>query len=152
MPKTTAKSKLVPALDREVLREGPEICVFLACRNMVNELRALAVEFKGGSASRGTFLSRCNAILARLSASAEATQRFDIVMPVMGVGQFSPFFWSWFNWWDEHVGEMSPREFGKIERLAKNLQAALVDLRPEGDWLRFKRKPQFTLTHVNRDE
>jgi hypothetical protein len=145
MPKATVKTKLVVRQDRKVLREGPEISVFLVCLGLVNELRTLKGQSQDGKLSRAAFLERCNAVVAQFTDTVEATERFDIVLPVMEFGQFSPFFWSWFNWWEDYFKAMSPRQISHIERLGRERVPALDERRPQGHWIRCRQKPAFTM-------
>jgi len=38
-------------------------------------------------------MEKSNVVLAQLTDTVVATERFDVVLPVMGYGQFCPFFW-----------------------------------------------------------
>src|SRR6266478_2514398 len=118
MPKTTFKSKACVARETDLLH-APEVSVFLACRAMVNELRGQALAFNAQEITKSTFMETCKGILGQLNAAADATERFDIVLPVMDYGRFSPFFWRWFNWWDDYFKELTPKQVGQIERLAR---------------------------------
>src|SRR5882672_6479340 len=118
MPKSTSKLKIRVAKEKDLLR-APEISVFLACRAMVNELRGLALAFNAQEISKSAFMQSCKGILGQLNAAVDATERFDIVLPVMDYGRFSPFFWRWFNWWDDYFKALTPTEIGDLGRLAR---------------------------------
>ncbi|HVV70682.1 MAG TPA: hypothetical protein VHI52_04145, partial [Verrucomicrobiae bacterium] len=60
-------------------------------------------------------------------------------------GCFSPFFWRWFNWWDDYMKALSSSEIGQIDRLARGRKPAVEDYRPDGSWLRYRHTPSFRL-------
>jgi len=127
------------------LRTAPEISVFIACRGMVDELRRLACAFNAQQMTKRLFMGKCKAVLASLHEAAEITERFDVVLPVVDYGQFSPFFWRWFNWWDDYMQGLTPRQIGQLERLARERKPTLDRHRPREDWLRYRHTPAFSL-------
>ena len=145
MPKTAVKSKLRVERDNEFLREAPEVSIFLACYGMVEELRNLERAFRSSDLNDKGFFEEFNQVLTQLSQIAEATERFDVLLPVMDYGQFSPFFWRWFNWWDDYLRELSPRQLASVERLARERKPALTQHRPKEDWVRYRHTPAFCL-------
>jgi len=84
-------------------------------------------------------------VLSQLASTAEATERFDIVLPVMDYGQFSPYFWRWYNWWDDYLKGLQSREINLIDRMARNRKPGVEGYRPEGDWNRYRHTPAFRL-------
>ncbi len=145
MPKTTLKTKVQLRKDNKFLVEGPEVSVFLACLGSMNQLRSLEFAFRRGGLQDSAFFEHFNTVLAHLASIAEATERFDIVMPVMDYGCFSPFFWRWFNWWDDYLKSLSTDEIGQIERLARMRKPAAERYRPEGDWVHYRHTAAFRL-------
>ncbi|SRR6266404_5008189 len=145
MPKTTSKIDVRVIQETGFLLQAPEAAVFLACRGMVEELRKLAYAFTASQISKNTFMNRCKAVLSHLNQAADATERFDILLPVMDYGRFSPFFWRWFNWWDDYFKELTPRQVGQIERLARERKPSVKKHRPSEDWVRYRHTPAFTL-------
>jgi len=145
MPKTAVKSKLRVERDNEFLREAPEVSIFLACYGMVEELRNLERAFRSSDLNDKGFFEEFNQVLTQLSQIAEATERFDVLLPVMDYGQFSPFFWRWFNWWDDYFRGLSPAQIAHIERLARERTRNVNDYRPEEHWLTYRHTPAFTL-------
>lgn len=130
---------------------APEISVFVACCVMVNELRALDRGLQSGDVSASAFREKSKAVLDRLGEAAEATQRFDIIFPVMERGRFSPFFWRWFNWWDDYLKTLPPSQVAETERQARE-RLSLVDvLRPKGHWVRYRDTPAITLEPVEEN-
>jgi hypothetical protein len=127
------------------LRTAPEISVFIACRGMVDELRRLACAFNAQQMTKRLFMGKCRAVLASLHEAAEITERFDVVLPVMDYGRFSPFFWRWFNWWDDYFKELTPRQTAHLEWLANKLKPSVEAHRPREHWLRYRHAPAFTL-------
>jgi hypothetical protein len=112
---------------------------------MVNQLRGLERAFKGGEFNLSAFLDKSNAVLSQLTETVSATERFDIVLPVMDYGQFSPFFWRWFNWWDDYFKGLSPGQIAHIERLARERVRNVDDYRPADHWVTHRHTPAFTL-------
>ncbi|HWV98622.1 MAG TPA: hypothetical protein VNZ64_02905 [Candidatus Acidoferrum sp.] len=148
MPKTASKSKAVAGRGREFLLHAPEICIFSACLELVQELRTLDRTFKAGKTDRAAFVDRVKALLSQLSRTAEATDRFDIVMPVASCGRFSPSFWRWFNWWNDYHIALPPAQIAQIERLGREHWFAIKNHRPEGDWLTYRQTPVFELEMI----
>jgi len=148
MPKTKSKISVRVVQETGFLLRAPEAAVFLACRGMVEELRGLAYAFAASEISKSTFMNRCKAVLTHLNQAADATERFDIVLPVMDYGRFSPFFWRWFNWWDDYFKELTPRQVGQIERLAREDKPSIKNYRPRADWVQYRHGPAFTLVIV----
>ncbi len=145
MPKSTAKSKFVVELDKKFLLNAPEVSFFIAALVMINQLRGLDRALKVGEIGKGTFMEKADAILAKLTETVAATERFDIVLPVMGYGQFSPFFWRWFNWWEDYFKGLTPMQVDEIEKLGRERESALEDYRPRDHWVRYRHTPVFTL-------
>jgi hypothetical protein len=145
MPKTAVKSKLRIERDNEFLRDAPEVSIFLACLGMIDELRYLERTFRAREMSDQTFFEQFNEILGQLTQVAEATDRFDVLWPVMDYGKYSPFFWRWFNWWDDYLQGLTPRQIGHLERLARHRKSTVSRHRPREDWLRYRQTPAFTI-------
>jgi hypothetical protein len=145
MPKTAVKTKIQVEQDNEFLTTAPEVSIVLACLGMIDELRHLERSFKASAMSDQTFFEQFNEILGQLTRAAEATERFDVVWPVMDYGKFSPFFWRWFNWWDDYLQGLTPRQIGHLERLARGRKPSVNRHRPYEDWLRYRQTPAFTL-------
>jgi len=51
---------------------------------MVKQLRGLARAFQNGEIAKGAFMEKSNVVLAQLTDTVVATERFDVVLPVMG--------------------------------------------------------------------
>jgi hypothetical protein len=124
---------------------APEISVFVACCVMINELRGLRRSQQLGDVTETAFRQKTKSILERLSDAAEATHRFDIVFPVMAGGNFSPFFWRWFNWWDDYLKALTPSQVAEAERRAHEGRSLLDDLRPKGHWIAYRSTPPIHL-------
>lgn len=124
---------------------APEISVFVACCVMVNELRALERSFQMGDLTPSAFQEKSRKVLDRLSEAAKATQRFDIVMPVVEWGHFSPFFWRWFNWWDDYLKALTPSQVAETERRARERGSLIEDLRPKDHWVSYRNTPAICL-------
>jgi len=145
MPKTVVKSKVRIEREKEFLLKAPEVSLFMACLGLINELRGLEAAFKQWESTRPDFQIKANAVLARLNETVDATERFDIVMPVMGYGQFSPFFWRWFNWWDDYFKSLTLTQIGDIGRQAREGFPTVNEYRPENHWVTYRNTPAFTL-------
>ena len=141
MPKIAVKTKTRSEQDNEFLTAAPEVSIFLACLGMIDELRLLERSFKASAMSDQTFFEQFNEILSQLTRAAEATERFDVLWPVMDYGKFSPFFWRWFNWWDDYfqrTGTLSP---GQTAKLNKEVDLGTTSHRPQGDWIGYRETP-----------
>ena len=145
MPKTKTKLKVPAVQDEKFLLEGPEVSIFLACLAAVNELRWLASAYECGELNRIAFSRESTSVVARLSELASATERFDIVCPVIEFGKFSPFFWRWFNWWNDFLRDWTGRQVKRLERLVREGDPAGVAQRPDNDWVRYRHTPAFAL-------
>ena len=105
---------------------------------MINELRGFERSLATGEISAAVFQERSKSLLIRLAEAAEATQRFDVVCPVMPEGRFSPYFWRWFNWWDDYLKALTPSRVAEMEQHARERASLIADLRPRGHWLRYR--------------
>lgn len=145
MPKTTSKPKLQVRRDNDFLRDAPEVSIFLATLGMMNQLRELEQAFSKGELRDRTFFNKFNSVLAQLTSIVEATERFDIVTPVMDYGHYSPFFWRWFNWWDDYFQGLNSKAIEQLDRSARCRKPTVEGYRPEGDWVRYRHTPAFKL-------
>jgi len=145
MPKTITNPKVQVRKNSSFLRDAPEVSVFLVCLGLVNQLRSFELAYRQGELTDRVFFNRFNSVLSQLASIAEATQRFDIVLPVMDYGQFSPFFWRWYNWWDDYLKGLQSRELNVIDRMAKTRKRGVEGYRPEGDWAQYRHAPAFRL-------
>lgn len=105
---------------------------------MINELRGLERSLATGEINSNAFQAKSKTLLIRLAEAAEATQRFDVVWPVMSEGRFSPYFWRWFNWWDDYLKGLTPSRVAELERDARERGSLIEDLRPKGHWVRYR--------------
>ncbi len=144
MPKTKTKHPVKLVADQDFLVEAPELSIFLACVTAVKDLQHLAEAFECGELTRVAFSRQSTGVVAELSELVSATERFDIVCPVMEFGRFSTFFWRWFNWWNDFTFELTPRQVGYLEKAAWG-GAATRSHRPKGHWLHYRKSPAFTL-------
>jgi len=142
---TTTQTKLLVAQAKEFLQRAPEIAVFGVCCVMVDELRDLQRACNNGTLTMNGFLDKSNVVLGQFVQTAAAAERFGVVMPVIEYGQFSPFFWRWFNWWDDYFKSLSPAQVSDIEALARGGMAAADQFRPAGHWVHYRDTPAFTI-------
>ena len=145
MPKISSILKAVVEKDREFLLDAPEVVIFSACHGIIQRVLTLEWVFKAGRIDEAEFSHRINNLLWQLTRMAEATQRFDIVLPVTEFGRFSPSFWRWFNWWNDYRKSLTPTKINHLERLAQERATALNHHRPMGDWLRYRQTPAIKL-------
>jgi len=146
MTQFTAKIKGMVVENRDFRFHAPEILIFAACLGRVQALLSLVQSFETGEMDRAFFVARVNSVLRQLIRTAEATQRFDIVAPVIEFGQFSTPFWRWFNWWNAYRKTLKPEQIDDIERLARQNLSRIKDYRPEGDWIAYSDEtPAFLL-------
>lgn len=148
MPKP--KTKLAQVDEKQpFLQNPPEVSCFIMCLVMVNQLRLLERDFQGGEILESAFNSKAKALLSQLTPAVALTERFDIVMPVIGTGQFSAFFWRWFNWWEDYFGSLSATQMTEIERLGREMQATVNEYRPVGHWISHRDTTAFALITTN---
>jgi len=145
MPKTKIKSKVRVEQKEDYLRNAPEVSIFLSCVAAVNQLRCLAAAYEVGEITRVAFSRQSTCVVADLSQLADATERFDIVCPVLEFGRFSPFFWRWFNWWNDFLKDLTARQVGHLEKLAREGRDHGATHRPQGDWVQYRHTPAFAL-------
>ena len=145
MANSQGKAKSQAEKAEQWLPGQPEACCFLACLMLVNELRRLERAFQAGDMNEKVFVKKTEVVLGALAETVAATERFDLVLPVLGHGQFSPCFWRWFNWWEDHFGEMTVNEIGQIERLSMAQKPTVRDHPPKAHWLNWRDTPAFTL-------
>lgn len=145
MPKTKVKTS--PKIERDAgfLLNAPEVSIFLACLASVNELRFLASAYEAGDLNRTEFSQQSSSVVAELSELVAITERFDIIRPVVEFGQFSPFFWRWFNWWHDYLRELRPGQVTYLEKLARQSAPTLQAHRPKSDWVHHRGTPSFAL-------
>lgn len=124
---------------------APEISVFVACCVMINELRGLRRSRQSGDITETVFQTKNQSVLDRLSEAVEATQRFDVIFPVMARDRFSPFFWRWFNWWDDYLKSLTPSQVAETEQHAREDGSLIDDLRPKGHWVKYRSTPAICL-------
>jgi len=117
----------------------------MACLVLVEELRRLEGAFHGGDISRDTLSQKSDLVLKALADTVAATERFDIVLPVLGPGQFSPSFWRWFNWWEDHFGRLTIQEMAGIESPRGQQRFAIRGRQPTAHWLNWRDTPAFSL-------
>jgi hypothetical protein len=94
-------------VQKEFLVNALEVSLFMTCCSMVNELRGIERVFRCGEISESVFQERYDALLAQLTEAVAATERFDVVLPVIEDRRFSPFFWRWYNWWDDYLKSLT---------------------------------------------
>ena len=141
MPKAKNHSQVPTEQVTELLLDAPEVSVFMTCGGLVNELRGLERTFERGEINESILLEKSKAVLAALRTAVLATERFDIVSPVTSDGQFSPFFWRWFNWWEDYFKGLTVTQIGELERLARERLAIVNDHRPTGHWIHYADDP-----------
>ena len=144
MPKTKTKLKFASERDEQFLREAPEVSIFLACVAAVDQLRRLASAYESGQLTRVGFSRQSTGVVAELCELAAATERFDIICPVLEFGRFSPFYWRWFNWWNDFLKDLTPRQVSYLERSAREGACTLAH-RPKNDWVHYRHTPAFAL-------
>ena len=149
MPKVSSILNATVKREREFLLHAPEVVLFSACLGIIQKVLILERIFKAGKIDGDAFIHRINILLSQLMRTAEATHRFDIVMPVMDFGRFAPAFWRWFNWWDDYRKSLTPREIDRLERLARKRARIVNDHRPAGDWQTYSQTPPFRLEIIS---
>jgi hypothetical protein len=143
MPKTTSALNVLEEFDTEFLETAPEIDIFSACRHLLEQVKAAERALKVGEMNGPEFRRRVKALLSEFCKAAQATERFDIVVPYTPEAAFSPFFWRWFNWWNDYRDRLTRDELKKIHRLQATRDRAALRYRPAGHWLKYRDEPQW---------
>ena len=141
MSQAIPASKVMQEFDNEFLLNAPEIYIFSACRHIVELIGAARAA--AGTRRKEWFNERVSHLFDQLSSLAQATQRFDIVMPFTPEAGFSPFFWGWYNWWLDYRQGLTPDKLDLVHRLQDQFDPAALGYRPSGDWLRYRATPPF---------
>ena len=143
MPKAIFIQQSAPMSLERLSRRDVELSCFLACRDLVNQLRGLKRALVDQDISREELLARARPLLEQLAQRVAETEQFDIVMPVFGEGQFSPYFWRWFNWWEDHFQGLTPRHSARVARLRLRRRSAVKNQAPGDDWSTWRDTPAF---------
>jgi hypothetical protein len=147
--KTTTKPKKVRTEDKEFAVNAAEVSVFMACFGLVNELKTIHAALHKEELSNEEFGQKFNALLSQLCYVADSTTRFDIVLPVERYGQFSSFFWRWFNWWDDYLKALPPQVIIALRMATKEANLGfLARYRPSGSWIDYRKDPPFTVVNT----
>jgi hypothetical protein len=142
MPKTISKSKgrkRVKA-DLEFCRSAPEATVFMACFGLIRSLQSLYAASVARRESVWKFSARVLPVYNRFKMTVESTERFDLVLPMIGTS-ISTSFWRWYNWWDDYTRTLNPRQIEAIRAGAPDTQ----QFRPEGDWATYRSNAGITI-------
>jgi len=142
---TTIKSSVSVEQAKEFLRSAPEISIFGICAVMVDELRGFERAFKSGQLTTKAFWEKSTVVVAQLCETATTTERFGLVLPVIGPGEFSPFFWRWFNWWDDYFQTLTPAQVNELEAMARERKPETEHYRPHGHWADYRNTPAFSI-------
>jgi len=135
MLEANTKCNVMQEFDMEFLLNAQEIYIFSACRHILEQLQAFRAS---GPAGDGEQVKQ---LLHQLRGLAQATERFDIVVPWTPEAGFSPFFWRWFNWWHDYRQSLTRRQLDRVHRLQDALDPSVLTYRPVGDWLKYKETP-----------
>jgi hypothetical protein len=141
MLEATTKNLVMQEFDSEFLHSAPEIYIFSACRHIVEQVLAVHALLNCGEIDALRYGERVSPFLAQLRGLAEATQRFDIVLPLASETAFSPFFWRWYNWWYDYRQSLTSVELDRVHHLQDTFDRAALDYRPAGHWLRHRATP-----------
>jgi hypothetical protein len=145
MPKAKHKLKVPAEQGSDFLRNAPEVSVFMNCCVLVNEMRGLERAFESGEIIESALIQKSKDILAALTTAVRATERFNIVIPVTSFGEFSPFFWRWFDWWEDYFKGLTLRQIAEIETLARARSPDVDGYKPSGHWVSYRHDPGFAL-------
>jgi hypothetical protein len=149
MSNTTENSNSVARVLHDFLNGAPEVTVFMTCCAIVNELRALEQAFQAGELPESVYHQRFQSVLQQLEGAVAATERFDILLPLPAERQFSPFFWRWYNWWNDYFKCLTPFEIGEVGRLAREHLPEVEQHRPGGRWWECRDVPALVLPTNN---
>ena len=131
MPEAILAHESRKQFNTEFLFRAPEIYVFSACSHIVEQVAAAQEAASCGEQDS----ERARLLACQLWGLAVATQRFDIIVPWTSKGTFSPFFWRWFNWWNDYREGLTAEELNYVHGLLETFDPAALEYRPPGDWL-----------------
>jgi hypothetical protein len=138
MSQATSASNVMQEFDTEFLLHAPELYIFSACRHIVELLLAEQAAVDSDEMNPSRFEERVRPLLTQLWNLAQATQRFDILVPLTPEAAFSSFFWRWFNWWNDYRQGLSAEDLDRVHRLQDVCDPGALEYRPPGDWLRYR--------------
>jgi hypothetical protein len=138
MSQAAPASAVMQEFDTEFLLHAQEIYIFSACRHIVGLVLGAQAAVNSGEIDPSQFDKRVGPLFAQLRGLAQATERFDILMPFTPEVGFSPFFWRWYNWWYDYRQRLSTRQLERIHRLQNGSDPTALKYRPRGDWLTYR--------------
>ena len=141
MLEAKTKDNVMQEFDTEFLLNAPEIYIFSACRHIVEQVLAARGALNTGEMDTSRYGVRLTPLLAQLRGLGAATQRFDIVLPLISETAFSPFFWRWYNWWFDYRQSLTSEDLDRVHRLQDAFDPAALEYRPPGHWLGHRATP-----------
>ena len=138
MSEAVPASNVMQEFDTEFLLHAPEISIFSACRHIVELVLAEQAAVNSGETAASRYDELVRPLFAQLWNLAQATQRFDIVVPFTVEADLSPFFWRWFNWWYDYRQGLTAEALDRVHRLQEASDPAALEYRPPGDWLAYR--------------
>jgi hypothetical protein len=141
MSQDTIASNVMQEFDTEFLLNAPELYIFAACRHVVELLQSAHFAAKCDEVESSTRNERVGRLLSELQALAQATERFDILVPFTSETGFSKFFWRWYNWWNDYREKLTEEELELVHQLQDACDPGALQYRPRGHWLRRRATP-----------
>ncbi len=148
--------------DGDILVHAPEISVWMTSFGCLRSVEEFLAEWKQKNITEKQYYKVVNSCLLNLAETADATHRFGVFLPATVEPhyrrhvrdrddgflkvEFSPFFWRWYNWWDDYISTLSTIERRRVYRLALERLPALDMYRPAGDWLHYRTNPVLVLS------
>jgi hypothetical protein len=138
----------------------PEISVWMSAMGCLRTIGEYQVAWQSNTLSDRAYFRSVNSSLLELAASAEATHRFDVVLPVTVQNtwwgrkarereflevQIYPPFWRWYNWWGDYLLSMIQSDRDFLYKLVLEQRPEVENYRPPGDWLKHRAEPALIL-------
>jgi hypothetical protein len=125
------------------LEIAPEVCVYMACYGLITEMIEVRADLAQHRITKRFHAWRFVNLVSQFCEIASLTWRFDLVLPVSDRGIPSPFFWRWYNWWEDYLKSLTPAQVQHMERLALDRAPELSRHRPPGAWVDHRADPAF---------
>jgi len=155
MPEQDAKDPIQEELERQILEGAPEICIWMIVFGCLTTMAEIREEYALSRIDHSTFYPAFNNAFAELIKTAEAVDRFGVILAVVTESnyrrrikkdpyyvidaKFSSFFWRWYNWWADHLFELDDVARQRLFRLGHERSSTLAEYKPPGDWMHYRR-------------
>lgn len=158
MTDTTQMPEAWKALEKDLLAESPEVCLWMTVRGGLTLLKEIEFEYREKKLDQRGYTKKMNAALVDLAWVIGMLHRFSVVLPCHLLNPrhldreeqfvtftFYPIFWRWYNWWGDYLISLDQPERDLLFRLVTNRSGKVDRFYPPGDWLHHRSDPFVTL-------